>query len=314
MHTEAHTEAVYQTERTSALELLEAIAGKVKKRTDVVLKQYGKIATPQQTFPLYTISSIGDFDIAMVLTAGFHGDEICGPLTIMHHLDEIVETAHQAGVGLYVYPCVNPSGFDARTRYNHLNQQPNNYALVYLRTDGTWTDDLLSETRFKKWLWADETSDDSNGNRIVLQDETTALLRDFRTIPWKIVRASLDIHQDRFSAEYGKHCTYAYCFGNKRRYVEIIAELPRDVPILRHKHIDEGYSQETDDQGNVVRVHRIPKTNSFGLVEKHDYSITALAHYLGVEHAVALETTTNIPLDKCYQVNMTWIKGLLRLS
>src|SRR5262245_12233542 len=62
----------------------------------------------------------------LLITAGFHGDEVAGPLTLLEYFSEIVAYAQSRAVGLEVYPCLNPSGFEDGTRYNRSNEQPNN--------------------------------------------------------------------------------------------------------------------------------------------------------------------------------------------
>src|SRR2546430_1966949 len=68
---------------------------------------------------------------SLVITAGFHGDETAGPLTLLEHLPEIVAHARRRDVGLRIYPCLNPSGFTDGTRYNRSQESPNNDFIRY---------------------------------------------------------------------------------------------------------------------------------------------------------------------------------------
>lgn len=296
---------VVADERIGAPQLLETIAQKAQTRTDVVVTEYGKILTENNTFPLVRIASsrieTSEKPI-LVVTTGFHGDETCGPLTIMYHFDDIINYAHRHGVDIVLFPCVNPSGFDRRTRYNHRNQPTNNDAMRYQLHDGTWVGDLKTSNVFKQWMWSDEYVREHGGE---LPEETTALLPVIKALPWHRVKGFLDIHQDRFSAEYGTSCTYAYCFDPREPYHKIMQRIPSSVPILRSRAIDEGYEKNEDTD--------VPKTDEHGIVTRYDGSITDAAHRLGVPFVAALETTTNIPLRTCYQINMTWINGFVDL-
>src|SRR5205085_10126972 len=91
-------------------------------------------------YPLMRVRTEGR--ARLVVTAGFHGNEIAGPLTLARYLPEIVEHAWKREVGLAIYPCVNPSGFDAHTRYNQSGEHPNNDFLRYILPDGEVADVL----------------------------------------------------------------------------------------------------------------------------------------------------------------------------
>ena len=67
-----------------------------------------------------------------LITAGFHGDEKAGPLTLLEHAAEIVDYAAARGRRpAPSIPCINPSGFEAHTRYNVTGERPNNDFLRY---------------------------------------------------------------------------------------------------------------------------------------------------------------------------------------
>src|SRR3954454_19418937 len=81
---------------------------------------------------------------SLVITAGFHGDEVAGPLTLLEHLPVIVEHARRREVGLRIYPCLNPSGFTDGTRYNRSGESPNNDFMRYEVEPGRWVGELWS--------------------------------------------------------------------------------------------------------------------------------------------------------------------------
>ncbi len=56
-------------------------------------------------------------------SAGCHGEEYAGPLAILDFLKK-VEIA-KLGVNIFIFPIINPSGFNSHTRHNYLGQQLN---------------------------------------------------------------------------------------------------------------------------------------------------------------------------------------------
>ncbi len=135
----------------------------------------------------------------VLVTAGFHGDEKAGPLTLLAHAAEIVGYAAARGVGLAIYPCVNPSGFEAHIRYNLSGERPNNDFLRYELSPGVWRGELREGEGFLRVVPAVEG----------LPKETAALARELDRLP--LPAAALDLHQDNFI--HGS-LFYAYVFGD----------------------------------------------------------------------------------------------------
>ena len=79
---------------------------------------------------------------------GFHGDEKAGPLTLLAHAAELVDYAARAASGCGIYPCINPSGFEAHTRYNMSGERPNNDFLRYEIAPGVWCGELREGETF----------------------------------------------------------------------------------------------------------------------------------------------------------------------
>src|SRR6185312_2048391 len=77
---------------------------------------YGAVEEAGRTYPLVGLRLPGPHPV--LVTAGFHGDEKAGPRTLLDHAAELVAYAVERGVGLTLFPCVNPSGFEDHTRYN----------------------------------------------------------------------------------------------------------------------------------------------------------------------------------------------------
>src|SRR3954447_13566341 len=88
---------------------------------------------------------------SLVITAGFHGDETAGPLTLLEHLPEIVAHARRREVRLRIYPLLNPSGFTDGTRYNRSQEQPNNDFIRYEIEPGQVRDMLPAGMSFHRW-------------------------------------------------------------------------------------------------------------------------------------------------------------------
>src|SRR5260370_36881591 len=88
---------------------------------------------------------------SVVITDGFHGDEKAGPLTLLAHAAELFAYAEARGVGLRLYPCVNPSGFEAHTRYNVGGERPNNDFLRYEIAPGVWPRELHAGESALAW-------------------------------------------------------------------------------------------------------------------------------------------------------------------
>src|SRR5678809_378241 len=132
---------------------------------------FGNVVEGGREFPLVGLTSRGSRSV--VITAGFHGDEKAGPLTLLEHASEIVSYAAERDVGLAIYPCVNPSGFEAHTRYNVTGERPNNDFLRYETAPGTWRGELRDGEAFLSVAPAREG----------LPKETAALARELDALP-----------------------------------------------------------------------------------------------------------------------------------
>jgi hypothetical protein len=216
----------------------------------------------------------------LLVTAGFHGDEVAGPLTLLEHFPQIAAHARSRDVGLLVYPCLNPSGFTDGTRYNRSGESPNNDFLRYETPEGEWLDVLPPGAPFARW----------EVHRAGPK-ETRAIVGELETVATP--DAALDIHQDPWLE--GK-LAYAYTFGDRSAYLPLVAATEVILPVARGRQVDEGV-----------------RTDGDGLIELHDGSVTDYLFRRGVPYAAALETTTRTPLARCHQVNLTWLLGFVDL-
>jgi hypothetical protein len=243
------------------------------------IDEYGTVVEGGREYPLLRALTTGRR--TLVITSGFHGEEPAGPLSLLSALPELVEYARARDVGLCVYPCINPSGFEDGTRYNRSGERPNNDFLRYETSPGVWKGELDAGEPFLRWKLFDAGP-----------KETRAVRADLEKLP--APDAALDIHQDRYVRG---AFTYAYVFGDQAPYSRLTRASEAHAQVIRGEKVDE-------------RNH----TNSEGLIEYNDGSVTDYFFRRGVPWAAALETTTHTPLEACHAVNLIWLRGFIDLA
>jgi hypothetical protein len=217
----------------------------------------------------------------LVITAGFHGEEPAGPLTLQKHLGEVVRHARSRKVGLRIFPCVNPSGFERGQRYNASGERPNNDLLRYEMENGELKGELQRGQSFVRW------HPYRDGPK-----ETRALVTELEK--GRTPEAALDIHQDPYL---GSPLAYSYAFGPKEAFRPLIAATGKHLPVAKSASVD-------------VRI----TTDEDGLIALHDGSVTDYFFRRGVPYTAAVETTTRSPMEACHQVNLIWILGFVDLA
>jgi predicted deacylase len=247
---------------------------------------FGNVVEGGREYPLLGLKTQGARSV--VITAGFHGDEKAGPLTLLEHASEIVAYAAERDVGLAIYPCVNPSGFEAHTRYNVTGEHPNNDFLRYETKPGSWRGELREGERFLNVAPANDG----------IPKETAALARALDALP--MPHAALDLHQDNFI--HGS-LFYAYIFGDRASYRPLLARSGALIPVLRSSLVDSGHEPGTD-------VH----ADEEGFIVCHDGSVTDRFHRAGVPYTAAIETTTETPWPLAAEINLIWIRGFIDLA
>lgn len=251
------------------------------------LKRYGTVREKRIKYHLYKIVINPQYRRTLLITSGFHGEEFNGPISLLAMFDDLVSYAKRKRVRLIVYPCVNPSGFDLRKRYNASNERQNNDFLRYEIKKGKWVSTMRSGETFLTCKVIDSRA-----------KEVRALKRN--VLRYRVPCAVLDIHQDN---ELEGSDFYTYIFDNTRLYQKIvnkiknIAQVARNVPALNFEN------------GRKIRY----KINSRGFIFLHDGTLTDMFYRLGSEFVVTAETGTKTPLKLVARINLIWAKSLINL-
>jgi len=243
------------------------------------VNEYARVTEGGVEYPLFRLTVPGER--WLVITSGFHGEEPAGPLTLSLHFEQIAAYARERGVGLRVYPCINPSGFEDGTRYNRGGEKINNDFLRYETAPGVWKGELSRGEPFLRWVLFD------GGPR-----ETRAVRADIVRYP--APAAALDIHQDNYLPGAG---TYAYVFGDKAAHRPLMRAASEYARVLREEKVDE-----------------VNVTDADGFIESNDGSVTDYFLRTGVPQAATLETTTQTPLEACHAINLLWVRGYIDLA
>jgi len=240
--------------------------------------QYGSVREGGRRYPLLRLDTPGR--VRVVVTAGFHGEEPAGPLTLAEHFGDLAAHARERKIGLTVFPCVNPSGFTLGTRYNASGERPNNDLLRY-RVGKTWLGELRNGETFTRWRTFKRSP-----------KETRALLRQLERL--RTPAAALDLHQDNYMR---RVASYAYVFGDARHYRPLVRKASRHLEIAGESLVDPQLRSDRD-----------------GLIWFHDGSVTDYFFRRGTRFCATLETTTQAPLDRCHAVNLVWLRGFVELA
>ena len=243
------------------------------------ISTFAEVEEDGRRYPLHEILIEGD--PWLVITSGFHGEERSGPLTIAEHLPEIAAWARARRVGLRIYPCLNPSGFEAGRRYNASGEKPNNDFLRDEIAPGVWKGELEPGEAFLRWELFREGPKETRAIRARLEASPAPA-------------AALDIHQDHHLRG---PLFYAYTFGDPAAYRPIV-EVSRAHGTLAARTPVDGVRATDDD----------------GLIALNDGSVTDYYFRRGVRHAAALETTTQMPLPASAAINLVWILGFVELA
>jgi hypothetical protein len=300
--------------RLSFRQLRAQLEQKAAARDDVTISrrwihyQHGK-------YPFYRIASkeIRPEDRVLLIQAGLHGDEVAGPMTLAHRLDEIIDLAHKSGLKVIIYPLANPSGYSKRTRYNADNDRGsvgNADFLRYELADGSFVDDIGRGKPHKGWRWSSQVP------QVALPKETQLIHALLQKEPLSQVVALLDLHQDYLTPG-APPAAYHYSFGRREVYRPIVRAISKLVPVWRRRAIGAGFGVSIDDHGRIregAPAEQAQRSDAQGFIVRHDGSLPDLFYRMGVPLAVTAETTGATPLKVAEEVNMAWIRGLVDLA
>lgn len=247
---------------------------------DVPLVEYARVTEAGKEYPLVMLETPGDR--RLLLTTGFHGEEPAGPITVALHLDAILAHAREAGVGLTIFPCINPSGFELGTRYNASGERPNNDFLRYELESGEIVGELPpGRHAHRRWFLHD------GGPK-----ETRAVRAEIARRP--APNAALDLHQDHYLAG---ALAYSYVFGPREAYAPLMEATSAHMSVATSRPVDDIHSADED-----------------GFIRYHDGSVTDFCYRRGTPYTAALETTTASPWPSCEKTNLVWIHGFIELA
>ena len=241
---------------------------------------HGTVTEGKQRYPLLRLDTPGTPRV--LITAGFHGEEPAGPLTLARYFPRIAARAAKKKVGLTVFPCINPSGFELGTRYNASEERPNNDFLRYRLADGSEVGELYGkDPPHQRWHLFNGGPKETRAVRQVLKRVRTPI-------------AALDLHQDNYMR---RAATYAYVFGDAKHYAPLARRSSRHLPLAAHTQVDPRLT-----------------TDAHGFIWFHDGSVTDWFMRRGTPYCATLETTTQSDLADCHAVNLVWIEGFIDLA
>ncbi len=274
----------------------------LRKRKDIAISHHFlKYKRKSYIFTRITSKIINPNDKIILISAGIHGEEIAGPITLLKYLNLIIDHAHSNGLRVIIYPIINPYGFEKGTRHQPNSKEEkegidiNNF-LRYILDDGTITDDLKEQNVYKEWIWSSDER-----LKLKLREETKLLHFLLKQEPLNQVVAAIDLHQDYLTKD-APPAAYHYIYGDSVVYTNIYRKIEKITPLLSNRLIDAGYTNGgmmSDANGSLIR---------------YDGSLSDLLQRIGVKNVVTVETTGKTPLDKACMVNLEWILGLVNLN
>ncbi len=279
----------------------EKLLKSLRNRQDITITQHNLYyENTSHNFLRIISKKLHPTDKIILISAGIHGEEIAGPITLLRYLNLILDYIHAKNLRVIIYPNVNPYGFEEGVRFNPdgniggIKSDSNDF-MRYIRSDGTVTDDLKEKNIFKEWLWSSD--EDLN---LILPEETRLLHRLLKKDPLRQVVAAIDLHQDYITKSMPA-AAYHYIYGDATIYSQIFRKIEKIAFLLANTYIDAGYSN-----GGL-------KSDSNACLVRYDGSLSDLMQRLGVRNVVTVETTGSTPLTKACEVNLAWIMGLTDL-
>ena len=221
----------------------------------------------------------------LALIAGQHGEEQAGVAAICNHWRALQQLVDAWMVEAWIYPCVNPEGFDIGKRWNWRQQKPTNAAIEYEVAPGDWRGEL----------------DPGQEPRAVrpcarASDESRWLINDLERCRPDVV---LDLHQDSMVGEGG---AFAYVFGRREPYAEAMRRsgaTPMADRLLRN----ESWTEAAPEL----------RTDHVGLTTFHDGSITAWQWLRGARLAACVETGFK-NFKRAADIHWQWVRWAIEAA
>jgi hypothetical protein len=262
------------------------------------LECYGSVKEPvrgkDEYYRLYKMILNPEYEKTLLTTTGFHGEEFNGPISLLNIIDEATAFAKEMETRLIVYPCISPSGLDLHQRYNptdDVGDNGNNDFLRYEIEKDNWIGTLEAGQTFLNYKTVESAA-----------KEVRLLQRDLLKYQNPVPQAVLDIHQDD-NVKNGQGNFYAYIFDQRPVYLEIMRKLAQITDVCKN-------IEASNTEGDREVSYRI---DNDGFIFLHDGSITDMFYRLGSKFCVCAETNTDLPLEEVSQINLIWIKELIKL-
>lgn len=261
------------------------------RRQGIKLTKYGRVKEGGRNFDLYKII-VGGGEKTLLITAGFHGEEFNAAVSLVKMIKPIIRRAQSRGINLLIYPCVNPSGFDRRERYNLSGETQNNFMMLYKVAPNRWADVLLNG---QKPIGFKMRQSDAK--------EAWALQADLKKLGLfkKLPSGVIDLHQDD---DLPTGDFYAYVYDRRGIYEKIMTAAEKYGRRARQV-------TAFNFEGGVKVKYYI---DSRGFLALHDCTLTDLFWRLGVPYSVAFETGVQVPLSKVVKINRVWIERMIDLA
>lgn len=269
----------------------ELIAG--LRKSGAKLQVFGKVKELGRFFNLYKIFLDNKSKKTFLITSGFHGEEFNGPVSLLKNIKKIISYAKKRNINIIIYPCINPSGFELKQRYNASSEKQNNDFLRYQVKNGKWVGTIKSKNAFINFKLIYSPAKEVRA----LQEDLhkSGLLKNLPV-------AVLDLHQDD---ELAGGEFYAYIFGKRKIYEKIMKRIDkigdrcRDIPALNF-----------DDFGNKVS----ESIDRDGFLTVFDGTLTDMFGRLGVSYFITAETNTSVTSGKVTEINWIWIENMIDLA
>lgn len=254
------------------------------------LIKYGKVRELGRDYNLYKIIISSNSKKTLLITSGFHGEEFNASVSLLKIISEAIAYSTKKKVNLIIYPCINPSGFDLKQRYNASNETQNNDFMRYEIKREVWTDILRKGMKFLSYKFVDSKAKEV---RLLKND-----LSKMKRIPVGVI----DIHQDD-NLKRGDF--YAYIFDKKDIYERIMQDIEKHAKRCRNvKSLNY----------NMYGVRFNDSIGKDGFIILHDGTLGDMFYRLGSSFVVTAETNTKLKINKVSEINKIWIFSLIDLA